>query len=441
MVLSLVLAVLWLRNLSQMRWTVQAKIMLFFLAMGGLWTPIARNNFWAYHTTFDLAIQFFCYMFPVITFMSNGRGLRAMINVLTFIGVYLALYAALHAGVGPGGFASDENDVCLLIIMMLAFPLSMAIFEKRAFRKAMLVLASLIMLGGIVSTMSRGGFIGVLVMFGYLFLKMRSKIPALLIMFIIGLVGLALIPESYWTEMGTISTSESTAQERLYMWGVALKIWFNPEHFTFGVGPMNTQWWIKDYESVIAASAFGKSVAGRAVHSMYVQLLVDLGIVGLLMFLSMAYKSYRLNQATRIEADRLGDRVAKGYENVAGLYREEGVERLPIDNESVGSRAALSPKELQEIELLERTLMGAHTETTFIYAFAVAVNASWLGVLSAGVFISIFYYPAIWTLGALSGALLVYRTDLFETLTPLLDKADPQGAVEAIEDARSELRD
>lgn len=431
MILSLLLAVLWLRDIRLMRWPVQVKIMLLFLAIGALWTPIARNNFWAFHTTMDLAIQFFCYMFPAIAFMANGKGLRSLTKTLIFIGMYLAIYAASHAGTGPGGFTADENDLCLILIMLMAFPLALSVFEERKSQKLLYIGSALVMLMGIVSTMSRGGFIGMLVMFSYVFLKMRAKIPAILVMLIIGSVGLAFIPQSYWSEMSTISTTESTAQERLYMWGVALKIWYNVEHFAFGVGPQNTQWWIKDYESAIAASQFGKSVAGRAVHSMYVQLVVDLGAVGVFLFLLMAYKSFRMNQVSRRTVDYLGDRIIRGYENVARLYKEAGVERLPTDDESVGTQAELHPTEIQEVEMLERTLKGSYDETVFLHAYAVAINASWLGVLSAGVFISIFYYPPVWTLAALSAALFSYRERFADSLTPLLDRADPAGAEDA----------
>lgn len=428
MVMSLVLAAAWLKNIRKMSWPVQVKIMLLFIAIGVIWTPIARNNFWAFHTTLDLGIQFFCYMFPLITFMSNGRGLRRLASLFTVVGIYLAVYAVTHLGKGPGGFTEDENDLCLVLIMLLSLPLALSIFEQHRFTKFAMIGSSLIILAGIVSTMSRGGFVGLMVMFSYLFLKMRAKLPAIVLMLFIGIAGLAFVPDAYWQEMSTISTEESTAQARLHMWDVALRIWFNFEHFLFGVGPQNTQWWIRDYESALAASDFGRSVAGRAVHSMYVQLIVDLGAVGMLLFLMMAYKSYRSNQATRAASDMLRIRVNNGYENVVELYEEEGMERLPLDDDSGGSQVKLSAEELSDLELLGRTLRGADSEALYIHAYAVALNAAWLGVLCSAVFISVFYYPPVWTLAALSAAIMLYRDRLAQALDPLLDRTDPGGA-------------
>ncbi len=346
-------------------WNPITKSMVMFLGLGVIWVPLARNNHEAFYAMLDLSQQFLGIVFPIVAFGASGQTLKRLMSYLPFLGAYIGIYALTHNGRGPGGFLGDENDCCLVLIMFFSFALTQFTAPRSFLSKLFLLACSITIATGIIATISRGGFVGFVAALFYFFLKSKNKLLVSLFGLITFAAVVPFVPQEYWNEMKTISdTSRGTAQARRDIWAVGIQIWLDPAHFIAGTGMQNSPRWLQDYEPIQNLSPHGKSISGRAIHSLYIQLVGDLGLIGLILFVSIVYLS--LSGNVRVIRDTL---------------LHENDPDLPY-----------------EIIL----------HLKFLRATAIGLNMAWVGVLWAGLFISVLYYPPIWLLACLSGTLVVY---------------------------------
>jgi O-antigen ligase len=98
-------------------------------------------------------------------------------------------------------------------------------------------------------------------------------------------VGAALLvafaPAPYWADMKTMFDSQDvTRQERIRSWEQAQAAWRdNP---VLGVGPGNVPWVLARYEKF--DTRVSHSLGGRAVHSLYLTILAEFGLVGVVLY-------------------------------------------------------------------------------------------------------------------------------------------------------------
>jgi O-antigen ligase len=164
-------------------------------------------------------------------------------------------------------------------------------------------------------------------------------------------------PKRYWQEMSTIQgeydgETQGTGAARRYTWQIGWEMFLaNP---VFGVGQGNFPWEFGNYEG--ERTFEGRSFSGRAAHSLYYTLLPELGLVGVLLFLGMNYHIYR------------------DLALVRRLYKNKG---RPPQSENA----------------------------RYFFFMSCALEASLVGFLASGYFISVLYYPSFWTLMGFAVAL------------------------------------
>jgi O-antigen ligase len=130
---------------------------------------------------------------------------------------------------------------------------------------------------------------------------------------------------------------------------------------------------------------------GRAVHSMYFQLLPELGLVGIVFFVLMIGGALRGN----FRGEKLNQRILA----LLSMVDEDSVD------ESRRHSLALIGK-----------------ECLFVERAFLAANVSWFGLLGAGAFISVLYYPPMWILIGVSVAIQVYAENLARLFQDLMDE-------------------
>jgi O-antigen ligase len=157
--------------------------------------------------------------------------------------------------------------------------------------------------------------------------------------------------------MGTIQKEYSgeivgTGTGRQYTWTIAWKMFVaNP---VFGIGQGNFPWEFSSYEG--DETFFGQSLAGRAAHSLYYTLMPELGLVGIVIFLGMNYYLFK---------------------NIAAVKRFFRSRRNIMDG----------------------------GDARFLFYTACALEASLIGYLATGYFVSVLYYPSFWILVGFAVAL------------------------------------
>ena len=327
-----------------------------FLGVMALMVPFATNNGAAFNFTWDFAIFLLGAVIPLMTFVETTRQTAIVFRFWIALNAALAFYGITHGGRGAGSFLGDENDLCLAVNVGLPYAFFMLGAARTHLGRLALLGSIGLGLAAVVSSMSRGGFIGLVTVAIACWWRSPRKITtALLVLVTAGILSLT-VSTSYWDEMKTIQTADQegdTGANRLYFWGIGWQMFLdNP---VIGVGPANFQYNSYFYEDP-AKAAEGFHIWGKAAHSLYFTLLPEEGVVGAILFITIAVAGWRLRRQIGV--------------SVRALARRE---RSPV------------PAELHELYVLSR-----------------AVDVSLLAYLVTGAFISVLYYPHFWLIAAFS---------------------------------------
>lgn len=361
----------------------QTKLWMALLVVMALWVPFANNNFHALMTFKDMTLCFFFYL-GIVAFVNSTQRMHKLILMWLGVHTVLAINGILHHGQGVGGWMGDENDFGME--MNVAIPVAFFMYQGAIGRSKPLYMGLLgLFIMALVSTGSRGGFLGLLAVGAYCWFYSPRKIMSLIIG--LCLAGLVLIaaPQEYWDRISTItddSTMETgTAGQRMFTWGIGWEMFLaNP---ILGVGQANFPWTLGEYLG--GRTWQTKSLSGRQAHSLYFTLLPELGLVGVFIFGSMVYFNYR---DTRV-SELLGRRPT----------RTVGV-----------------PPRVKDIELLRANLYGN------------AILGGMIGYLVTSTFISTLWYPTFWIMMGLAVALR-NTTRSYATSHPEVVHAQPKVAV------------
>jgi len=337
----------------------QTKLFILLLAVMVLNGPLAVNNYWAYQVFRTMLITFVTYL-GIIAFVDSFDRFKTLINIWLGIHVYLAIHGIIKGGLGVGGFLADENDFSMTLNMIIPFAFFMAFAEANKLRKIIYICLICLFLFVNMLTLSRGGFIGLVMVGIYCWIRSPKKIVSAVLIGLLVLFMFQYAPEKYLGEIKSIQGEgvenregeiryQGTGGERIYQWQIGWKMFLdNP---ILGVGQGNYPFRFSEYEK---ASGFdeglhGRSRAGRAAHSIYFTLLPELGVAGTLIFAMMLYFIY---------------------------------------------------KDLRFISQLKtrRSSYISSPEKVIIFYLSRAMEGSLIGFLFSGIFISILYYPNFWIL-------------------------------------------
>jgi hypothetical protein len=324
------------------------------VAFSAAWVPFATNNFWAFQAFKFLMVSWIT-MLAIATFVDRPARMRALLGLLLAIFLVQAASAITSGGRGNNTYFGDENDLALGLNLALPFAV-LGISGVRGIAPRLgLLAASGLLVTGVVASTSRGGLVGLAAAAGALALMSHRRVVVLLGM-LGGLFALASIaPDSYWADMNTMfDPADATREERVHQWRDARRIW--EDHRWLGVGPGNVPWVMAEYEKYDDLAA--RSLAGRAVHSVYFTVLPEYGLVGTALFVCL-----------------LGASAA----HCGAVIRRRRANRSEVD------------------------------------PWARAILASGIACLAGGAFISVLLYPHLYYLAGLSMA--VYRVGLGATVS------------------------
>ncbi len=328
----------------------RAQLLLVLLVFMGCWVPLARNNFHAFHT-FRAMLQLTVFCLALGAFVDTFSRLRKFTLMWIAAVAFQGFWGITHGGRGTGNEFWDENDLALALTMGIPFAYFLFRHEKAMSMRLVLLVGLVTMLGGLVVSKSRGGFVGLLSVAFVMWVMSKHRVRLV----ILGLVAagfLALLaPPDYWTEMSTINDSgDSTRVERIASWGIGWRAFLdNP---LFGVGQGNINWYMGDFEDVDPTK---KSLGGQATHSLYFTLIPELGLFGIVIW---------------------GWLLLVHLGSIARTLR-------------FSSRTSGSPSE----------------QTNYADACARAALCGTVAYLISGIFLSVLYYPHLYYLIAMSFAI------------------------------------
>ncbi|MBU2894684.1 putative O-glycosylation ligase, exosortase A system-associated [Colwellia sp. D2M02] len=208
----------------------------------------------------------------------------------------------------PGSRLEDRNELALALNMTIPLIMFLLSQTKSKWLRLALMGAVAFNIVAILGSYSRGGTLALIVVGGYFFLQSKRKL--LVSIFLVVAVGVssAFVSDEWTGRMNTIETMDQDTSflGRAMAWKQAtLMALDNP---IFGAGfkaGQNQGLWML-YEPDFYKLNFIVDTTGihfpkaKAAHSIYFQVLGDLGFVGLIMFLSILLITYRkLSWVTR----------------------------------------------------------------------------------------------------------------------------------------------
>ncbi len=189
----------------------------------------------------------------------------------------------------------DNNQFALAIVMGLPLTLYLFNTSRNPWVKLALVGTMALSVVSIIGTYSRGGFIGLVVFAGMVLAFNRHKLRNLAIIVAAGFALVQLAPATWFDRINTIEDARSGQDRsfngRLVAWRVSTAIANDRPFYGAGFHALQDPHVWTTYARAMSDTEAGFGAAGdefaRAAHSIYFEVLGDLGYSGLILFLSM----------------------------------------------------------------------------------------------------------------------------------------------------------
>lgn len=176
----------------------------------------------------------------------------------------------------PGTFIGGNNELGLAMIMTLPLMRYLHLQATNRRLRGVLVASMALTVIAVLGTQSRGALLGIMAMALFLIAKSRKRLPLLLAIVVIAPTALYVMPQSWYTRMGTIRTykQNESAEGRIRAWEFAMA---------------------EAAKRPLLGGGFGLNRGShrRAAHSIYFQTLGEQGIPGLVLFLALGLSTWR----------------------------------------------------------------------------------------------------------------------------------------------------
>lgn len=268
----------------------------------------------------EQASKIFLMTFVTMLLFQEAKKIRYLVLTITlsiaYFGVKSGLgglvngFSAMVYAYPPETFIADNNDLALALNLVLPLLLLHAQDERRQiFKGAFYAISGLTVLG-VLSTFSRGGFIGLVVTIVTLVLRSRRKALSLTVIVLGGLLVAPVLSAGWYNRIASMAEYQQdiSAQGRLMAWTVATRLALDSPVTGGGFGTLQPEIYQRyGYDAV------EKEVVA---HSIFFQVLSDHGFVGLGIFLALIGSAFiSLGRVSRVASN------TPGRSELAGLAR------------------------------------------------------------------------------------------------------------------------
>ena len=233
-----------------------------------------------------------------ISVISNKFRINWLIGVIAFsigfYGIKGGVFSITHGGQfkiwGPdGSFIADNNHLALALLMVLPLFYYLQTIAKNKLLKMVLILFMVLIGISIVTSYSRGAFIGAFFVALFFWLKSRNKIIIGASVILLSASVYNFMPLSWHDRMGTIVNYEedASALNRINAWKMTVNV---ASDRIFG-GGFNL-WAVETYRKY-RAEAERKEDPKRSAHSIYFGVLGEHGWPGLFIFILIGIMTWR----------------------------------------------------------------------------------------------------------------------------------------------------
>jgi O-antigen ligase len=353
---------------SQFAKSRAARVAFFFLAVLCVGLVATVNQYWWFQTTWIHVVTTMVFLVGVPVLLKNARYRMTILKI--FMGSFwlLSVWVLTHHGTGYGAFLEDENDSAAWLGVGVCFGAFFGILGEGLQRRLMGWALVALSAAAIVATNSRGGFLGLAAgAVAVLWLSRRLVTGAIVVVALVALT-YSFLPAGYVDKrlMSATDPNDPTRTERIYSWHRAWDMFL--DHPIIGVGAGNFSWRVASYdatESAIQERKFRRSIAGRAAHSVYFQVLPETGLLGTASYLILVLGAIGIG--TRARRKNISDGM-------------DGFDR----------------------------------------AMALAATSSLIALSASGAFVSILFYPHVWALCGMISYLPLKYPQLLQRARPVV---------------------
>jgi len=284
--LCTLLGLLFSREPKRIPWTRETILLLLF----DLWTVM--TTFFALYPEgaweqLDKIWRIQLMTFVTLMLITSEQRLKALVWIITlslaFFGVKGGIFTISTGGAfrvygPPTTFIGGNNEIALALIITIPLLRFLQLNAKRLLSKWALGIAMLLCALSAIGSQSRGAFLAIIAMGGFLWLKSRNKFAMGLLGALAVLLIASVMPQEFYDRMKSIQTYEQddSALGRINAWKMAFNL--AKDRPLIGGGFRTFQPW------VFAAYAPEPDRVHDA-HSIYFQILGEHGFVALGMFL------------------------------------------------------------------------------------------------------------------------------------------------------------
>jgi probable O-glycosylation ligase (exosortase A-associated) len=281
-------------------------LLLAFLALGAVSASLAITALPLNWELFGKVVKITALCFVITSVVTTRRRLQGMILAIALglafngadEGLKVLLTGGSHHVLGIQEYG-DNNQFA--VAMLMCMPLLLFLYNSSIHPVARAGFMGTLVLCGIavIGTYSRGGFVGLVALALGLIALNRNKLRNLLAVAVFGFVLLQAAPSTWFNRIDTIETAnkDDSFMGRVTSWKISTLIALDRPLIGGGFhAQQDTPVW-QHYGKDLAAFDFVPSASlnktGVAAHSIYFEVLGDLGFTGLFIFLSMLLTALR----------------------------------------------------------------------------------------------------------------------------------------------------
>src|SRR6266511_2738138 len=293
-------------------WTLEMTMLVVIAVLGLLLMPIAASPKQSMDMLTDIYLKTVIIFILMVNLIDTRQRIFSMWKLVVICGAALGVGAIRSYMKGEfavkgvrieglvGGMFENPNDLATALDLLLPFAVALTLISKGLSRLFYLVCAAVLAVG-VLFTLSRGGFLGLIASSGVLLWKLghwRRLKTTLGVALICGIL-LAVMPGGYGARIVTIFNNEQdqtgSAQERRELLERAASIAISRPIVGVGMGNFHIY-----------------SIREKAAHNAYLEIAAELGVMGLIAYLILILAPLR--SLHRIERQTRGMRTKRERE-------------------------------------------------------------------------------------------------------------------------------
>jgi len=271
-----------------------------FLLVGVVSQWMSFANFTLGDELFQKVIKEFVLFICIIGVMNTRHRLHMVVVIFCIaIGLEVAFETAAYVATGGGhrvvGNVSfgDNNGLALVALMIVPLSIYVAKYSGDPRMQKAFKFFTFGCVAGVVITFSRGGFIGLVAILAVMFWRSDKKFLFFALAAVVLVAGLILVPAAWFERIDSIKDADSSLSflGRVIAWKVSVLVALDRPFYGSGFhGIQSHAVW--DIYFPLSGTFGGIDTSGidtppRAAHSIFFEVLGDLGFLGLFIYLTI----------------------------------------------------------------------------------------------------------------------------------------------------------